>query len=78
MPDLFGMGESDARPYLPVRDETARVLLDSMDGVIGTETFDFVGFSFGGALAAIATGLAPERVRSLTLVLYCRLWRLRQ
>jgi pimeloyl-ACP methyl ester carboxylesterase len=62
------MGDSDAPPYLPGRDETARVLLDSVDSAIGTEAFDLVGFSFGGAVAAIATGLAPERVRSLTLV----------
>ena len=56
------------RRTCPGRDQTASVLLAALYDVLGAQSFDLVGFSFGGAVAAIATSMAPQHVRTLTLV----------
>ena len=68
VPDLLGMGDSDAPAHPPNRPEAARAVLAALDELLATQPFDLVGFSYGGSIAAIATELAPARVRSLTLV----------
>ena len=41
---------------------------DGLVELLGNETFDLVGFSYGGLVAALLAARVPEQVRSLTLV----------
>ena len=68
VPDLPGMGDSDAPDDPPDRPGVARVVMMALDELLAAQPFDLAGFSYGGSIAAIATELAAERVRSLTLV----------
>ena len=68
VPDLPGMGDSDAPDAPPLRTDVARAVISGVDELLAAQPFDLAGFSYGGIIAAIATGLAPGRVRSLTLV----------
>jgi pimeloyl-ACP methyl ester carboxylesterase len=65
--DAPGYGASD-----PVQDTSfdayARAALSVIDTVSPGEAVDLVGMSFGGMIAQYATALAPERIRSLTLL----------
>jgi pimeloyl-ACP methyl ester carboxylesterase len=45
----------------------ARIILDWAD-LVGLETFDLAGHSFGAAVAATIADIAPGRVRSLSLL----------
>lgn len=66
-PDLPGFGASTREiPDYSV-EAHARYLLAWMDQQ-GIESADWVGFSMGGGVALSAARLAPERVRSLSLV----------
>jgi len=51
------------------------VYLDDVIRGLGLDTFDLVGHSFGGMLAAEYAALFPERVRKLVLIDPLGLWR---
>jgi pimeloyl-ACP methyl ester carboxylesterase len=62
------MGDSDL-PTGPIdRARIARMIMAGLPELIGEAGCDLVGFSFGGAVAGLAAGIAPARIRSLTLV----------
>ncbi len=67
MPDLRGAGQS-ARGTAPITlDLLAEDVLRAVEAA-GVTSFDLVGHSMGGQLAALVATLAPERVRSLALL----------
>jgi len=68
VPDLPGMGDSETPKDPPNRPEAASAVIAALDALLPAQSFDLAGFSYGGSIAAIVTELAPERVRSLTLV----------
>jgi len=68
VPDLPGMGDSDTPKDPPYRPDSARAVIAALDTLLPAQPVDLAGFSYGGSIAAVATGLAGERVRSLTLV----------
>jgi pimeloyl-ACP methyl ester carboxylesterase len=69
VPDLPGLGESDFPPDGDHAEPVARLVADGIDQIIGTETsFEVVGFSFGGTMAACVGALRGERVRSVTII----------
>jgi pimeloyl-ACP methyl ester carboxylesterase len=72
--DMPGAGFSD-RPPNPICTFRAHAerLLRFLDGA-GVESCDLLGTSHGGAVAMMAAALAPERVRSLTLVAPVNPW----
>jgi lipase len=65
-PDLRGHGESSAEPPWTVEAHVADVLETA--SVAGVERADWLGFSFGGRVAAALAAAAPERVRRLILL----------
>jgi pyruvate dehydrogenase E2 component (dihydrolipoamide acetyltransferase) len=65
--DLPGHGTSDKDVGDGSLDTLARTLLGFLDG-IDVSAAHLVGHSLGGAVVVAAAALAPERVRSLTLV----------
>jgi pimeloyl-ACP methyl ester carboxylesterase len=68
-PDLPGLGESDFPPDGDSADPVARIVADGIDQIIGADTsFDVVGFSFGGTMAACVGALRGKRVRSVTII----------
>jgi pimeloyl-ACP methyl ester carboxylesterase len=68
-PDLPGLGESDFPPDGDNADPVARIVADGIDQIIGAETsFDVVGFSFGGTMAACVGALRGKHVRSVTII----------
>jgi lipase len=65
-PDLRGHGHSDdAPPWSTARH--ARDALELADS-LGIDRADWLGFSFGGRVAAELAAMAPERVRRLALL----------
>jgi pimeloyl-ACP methyl ester carboxylesterase len=69
VPDLPGLGESDEPPVSDDADAIAAVVAEGIDTVIGTDSsYDAVGFSFGGTMAACAGALHGRRVRSVTII----------
>jgi pimeloyl-ACP methyl ester carboxylesterase len=67
-PDLFGCGDSTARPAADYSlGGHAGVLRDLLD-VLGIEEAVIVGHSLGGGIALEFTYLFPDRVRALVLV----------
>jgi pimeloyl-ACP methyl ester carboxylesterase len=68
IPDLPGLGESDP----PGSDDAfaiATIVANGIDAIIGpTPTYDVVGFSFGGTMAACVGALGGKRVRSVTII----------
>jgi pimeloyl-ACP methyl ester carboxylesterase len=68
VPDLPGLGESPTPPTPRDHTAVADVLARDIDALLPGATFDLVGFSFGGIVAAFLAGLRPERVRKLILV----------
>lgn len=73
-PDMPGAGFSECSSNLDCRlTSAARRLLAFMDSV-GISSADLVGSSYGGATAAIAAGLEPARIRSLTLISPANPW----
>ena len=69
VPDLPGLGESDFPPDGDHAEPVARIVADGIDQIIGMETsFDVVGFSFGGTMAACVGVLRGKRVRSVTII----------
>jgi len=68
-PDLPGLGESDFPPDGDNAFSIAEIVLGGIDSVIGrASTFDVVGFSFGGTMAACVGALAGKRARSVTII----------
>ncbi len=72
--DMPGVGFSDRPPHASgsLRAHAER-LLRFMDGV-GIASCDLLGTSHGGAVAMMASALAPQRVRSLILVAPVNPW----
>jgi pimeloyl-ACP methyl ester carboxylesterase len=75
--DMPGAGLSDrpARPDTGLR-ANAETVLRFLDRT-GVRSCDLLGSSHGGAVAMMAAGLAPERVRRLVLVAPVNPWSLR-
>ena len=72
--DMPGVGFSDRPPNLDHSFRAhAQRLLHFLDSV-GVASCDLLGTSHGGAVAMMAAALAPERVRSLTLVAPVNPW----
>jgi pimeloyl-ACP methyl ester carboxylesterase len=69
VPDLPGLGESDFPPDGDNAEPVARIVADGIDRIIGSETsYEVVGFSFGGTMAACVGVLRGKRVRSVTII----------
>jgi pimeloyl-ACP methyl ester carboxylesterase len=67
--DLPGLGESDFPPDGDSAGPVAQIVAEGIDQIIGTDTsFDVVGFSFGGTMAACIGALRGKRVRSVTII----------
>lgn len=68
-PDLPGLGESDFPPDGDDAFAIARIVADGIDQIIGKDTsYDVVGFSFGGTMAACVGALKGKHVRSVTII----------
>lgn len=70
-PDLPGCGDSDRPPPILCADYSPRwqaAALEELLDTIGVAKVDLVGHSWGGAIAACLTEVAPQRVRRLVLV----------
>ena len=66
-PDLPGLGESDFPPDGDNAKEIAKIVVQGIDAVIGADTsFDVVGFSFGGTMAACVGAQVGKRDRKST------------
>jgi pimeloyl-ACP methyl ester carboxylesterase len=69
VPDLPGLGESDFPPDGDDAFAIARIVADGIDAIVGGDTtYDVVGFSFGGTMAACVGALRAKRVRSVTII----------
>lgn len=69
VPDLPGLGESDFPPDGDDAFAIARIVADGIDRIVGSDkTYDVVGFSFGGTMAACVGALGGKRVRSVTII----------
>lgn len=69
--DLRGRGRSDVTP--PGTYGLAAHANDVLEAAtrLGTDRFDFVGWSLGALIGITATGLAEHRVRTLSLIDHC-------
>ncbi|WP_158931913.1 alpha/beta fold hydrolase [Acidisphaera sp. S103] len=69
VPDLPGLGESDFPPDGDDAFSIAGIVASGIDAIIGNETtYEVVGFSFGGTMAACVGALGGKRVRSVTII----------
>ncbi len=69
VPDLPGLGESDFPPDGDNAGPVAQIVADGIDHIIGVSTsYEVVGFSFGGTMAACVGALRGKRVRSVTII----------
>jgi pimeloyl-ACP methyl ester carboxylesterase len=69
VPDLPGLGESDNPPAGDDAFAIATIVADGIDTIVGAErSFEVVGFSFGGTMAACVGALRGKRVRSVTII----------
>lgn len=69
VPDLPGLGESDFPPDGENAFAIAAIVADGIDVLLGQGvTYDAVGFSFGGTMAACIGALRGEQVRSVTII----------
>ncbi len=69
VPDLPGLGESDFPPDGEDAFAIATIVANGIDAIIGDETtYEVVGFSFGGTMAACVGALRGKRVRSITII----------
>jgi pimeloyl-ACP methyl ester carboxylesterase len=69
VPDLPGLGDSDEPPIGDDADAIAIIVADGIDEIVGGGTsYDVVGFSFGGTMAACVGALRGGRVRSVTII----------
>jgi pimeloyl-ACP methyl ester carboxylesterase len=68
-PDLPGLGESDTPPDGDDAFAIAGIVAAGIDAIVGTDTtYDVVGFSFGGTMAACVGALRGKRVRSVNII----------
>jgi 3-oxoadipate enol-lactonase len=67
LPDLRGSGATRDRQEPLVLDTLAEDVL-AVASDAGLDDFDLVGFSLGGAVAASAAAIAPDRIRSLVII----------
>jgi pimeloyl-ACP methyl ester carboxylesterase len=69
VPDLPGLGESDFPPNGDDAFAVATIVAGGIDAIVGPETsYEVVGFSFGGTMAACVGALRGKRVRSITII----------
>ncbi len=69
VPDLPGLGDSDFPPDDDDAYAIATVVADGIDEIVGIGTsYEVVGFSFGGTMAACIGALKGKRVRSVTII----------
>ena len=73
MPDFFGRGYSDTPSDLPFDDRlyTSQILLVLASSHLpwtGADAFHLLGYSLGGAIAAVFAAYHPHMLRSVTLV----------
>jgi pimeloyl-ACP methyl ester carboxylesterase len=69
VPDLPGLGESDFPHDGDDAFAVATIVADGIDAIIGANaSFEVVGFSFGGTMAACVGALRGKRVRSVTII----------
>jgi 2-hydroxy-6-oxonona-2,4-dienedioate hydrolase len=69
VPDLPGFGDSDLPPEPCSFDSIARILSDGLEEILPTgELVAFVGFSFGGQMAARCARDFQQRARQVVLV----------
>ncbi len=69
VPDLPGLGESDFPPDGEDAFAIAQIVADGIDSIVGSDkTYEVVGFSFGGTMAACVGALGGKRVRSVTII----------
>jgi 2-hydroxy-6-oxonona-2,4-dienedioate hydrolase len=69
VPDLPGLGESDFPPDGDDAFAIAAIVADGIDAIVGAGTsYEVVGFSFGGSMAACVGALRGKRVRSVTII----------
>jgi pimeloyl-ACP methyl ester carboxylesterase len=69
VPDLPGLGESDFPPDGIDAFAVAKIVADGIDSIVGADTsYEVVGFSFGGTMAACVGALRGKRVRSVTII----------
>jgi 2-hydroxy-6-oxonona-2,4-dienedioate hydrolase len=69
VPDLPGLGESDFPPDGDDAFAIATIVADGIDAIVGSDTsYEVVGFSFGGTMAACVGALRGKRVRSVTII----------
>ncbi len=68
-PDLPGLGESDFPPDGDDAFSIATIVADGIDTILGSGTsYQVIGFSFGGTMAACVGALRGTRVRSVTII----------
>ena len=68
-PDLPGLGESDFPPDGEDANAIATIVAGGIAQIVGASTsYDVVGFSFGGTMAACVGALRGNVVRSVTIV----------
>ncbi len=68
-PDLPGLGESDFPPDGDDAFAIATIVADGIDAILGSATsYQVIGFSFGGTMAACVGALRGTRVRSVTII----------
>ncbi|WP_426958422.1 alpha/beta fold hydrolase [Muricoccus radiodurans] len=69
VPDLPGMGDSDALPAGATRGAVARIVIRGVHQILGPGgRYALSGFSFGGSVAGIAASLDGGRIDRVTLV----------
>ncbi|HEY4251661.1 MAG TPA: alpha/beta fold hydrolase [Roseomonas sp.] len=69
VPDIPGLGESDAPPEPPAIETVAGIVADGLLSQLGPdEKVDLIGFSFGGTVAAYVAQAIGTRARSLTII----------
>jgi 2-hydroxy-6-oxonona-2,4-dienedioate hydrolase len=69
VPDLPGLGESDFPHAGDDAFAIATIVAGGIDTIIGAATsYEVVGFSFGGTMAACVGALLGDRVRSVTII----------
>lgn len=69
VPDLPGLGGSDFPPDGEDADAIAAIVASGIDAIVGAgTTFDIVGFSFGGTMAACVGAQQGRRARSVTII----------
>jgi pimeloyl-ACP methyl ester carboxylesterase len=73
-PDMPGAGFSECSPALDAHLSAAAERLIEFFNVLGIESCDLVGSSYGGATALLLAARKPERVRTLTLVSPANPW----